>query len=182
MLLKSEICDFGWPAPDFELATPDGAKHTRDGVMGSAGMLIAFICNHCPYVVAVIDRLAQDMQALEEAGIGCAAIMSNDYAQYPADAPDRMTAFAKAHDLRTPYLVDHDQSVGKAYGAVCTPDFFGFDAGGGLQYRGRLDDIGMRGDPASRTAELRDAMMLVAETGKGPEVQTPSMGCSIKWR
>ncbi len=182
MLLHSQVCDFDWPAPDFDLATPDGLRHSLDSIMGSRGMLIAFICNHCPYVVAVIDRLAQDMQALEAAGIGCAAIMSNDYTHYPADAPERMADFAKVHGLKAPYLVDEDQTVGQAYGAVCTPDFFGFDANGALQYRGRLDDIGMRGDPAKRVPELRNAMMQVAETGKGPDAQTPSMGCSIKWR
>lgn len=181
MLLKSQICDFGWPAPDFDLATPLEKRYTNSSVMGEKGMLIAFICNHCPYVIAVIDRLAQDMQSLEEIGIGCAAIMSNDYAAYPADAPDRMTDFARVHGLTSPYLVDEDQSVGKAYGAVCTPDFFGFDAKGGLQYRGRLDDVGMRGDPAARIPELLNAMTQVANTGEGPQAQSPSMGCSIKW-
>lgn len=182
MLLQSEICDFGWPAPDFDLATPEGVRHSRASVMGDNGMLIAFICNHCPYVIAIIDRLAQDMQALEAMGIGCAAVMSNDYAAYPADAPDRMTSFAKVHGLSAPYLVDQDQTVGQAYGAVCTPDFFGFDAQGGLQYRGRIDDVGINGDPSARVPELLNAMTRVAETGKGPSAQSPSMGCSIKWR
>jgi len=158
MLLQSEICDFGWPAPDFDLATPEGVRHSRASVMGDNGMLIAFICNHCPYVIAIIDRLAQDMQALEAMGIGCAAVMSNDYAAYPADAPDRMTSFAKVHGLSAPYLVDQDQTVGQAYGAVCTPD------------------------PSARVPELLNAMTRVAETGKGPSAQSPSMGCSIKWR
>ncbi len=182
MLLQSEICEFGWPAPDFSLRTPEDATHTRDDIMGEKGMLIAFICNHCPYVIAVIDRLADDLKVLEEAGIGCAAIMSNDYAAYPADAPERMTDFAKVHGLTVPYLVDVNQSVGRNYGAVCTPDFFGFDANGGLQYRGRLDDIGMHGDPAGREPELINAMLSVAQTGVGPKEQRPSMGCSIKWR
>ena len=182
MLLKSQVCDFGWPAPDFDLATPQGAHHTRDGIMGPKGMLIAFICNHCPYVIALIDRLAKDMETLEALGIGCAAIMSNDYTEYTADAPDKMVDFAKVHGLTAPYLVDQDQTVGKAYGAVCTPDFFGFDAAGGLQYRGRLDNIGMKDDPANRVPELLNAMRQVAETGRGPQDQTPSMGCSIKWR
>ena len=107
--------------------------------------------------------------------------MSNDYRDYPADAPDRMTPFAKAHGLEAPYLVDQDQSVGRAYGAICTPDFFGFNAAGELQYRGRLDDVGMRGDPAARVPELLNAMRQIALTGQGPQDQTPSMGCSIKW-
>ena len=182
MLLKSQICDFGWQAPDFDLATPDGQRFTRDQAMGPKGLLIAFICNHCPYVIALIDRLAADMQTLQADGVGCVAIMSNDYRDYPADAPDKMTAFAKVHGLSAPYLVDEDQSVGQAYGAVCTPDFFGFDATGGLQYRGRLDDVGMRDDPATRVPELLNAMRQVAQTGQGPQTQTPSMGCSIKWR
>lgn len=182
MLLKSQVCDFGWPAPDFDLLTPSGERHTRDGVMGPKGMLIAFVCNHCPYVIALIDRLAEDMKTLDDLGIGCAAIMSNDYAAYPADAPGRMVEFAKVHGLTAPYLVDEDQSVARAYGAVCTPDFFGFDASGGLQYRGRLDNIGMRDDPADRVPELLNAMRLVADRGQGPQDQTPSMGCSIKWR
>lgn len=182
MLLKSDVCDFGWPAPDFDLATPDGTRHTRDSVMGPKGMLIAFICNHCPYVISVIDRLAKDLTLLTEAGIGCAAIMPNDYAAYPADAPDRMADFAKVHGLTVPYLVDEDQGVATAYGAVCTPDFFGFDAKGGLQYRGRLDNVGIHEDPTARQAELLTAMQMVGMTGRGPQDQTPSMGCSIKWR
>jgi peroxiredoxin len=181
MLLESKVCDFDWPAPDFDLATPTGDRHTRDSVMGPKGLLVAFICNHCPYVIAVIDRLAADMKSLQAEGVGCVCIMSNDYRDYPADAPDRMTGFAQTHGLQAPYLVDEDQSVGKAYGATCTPDFFGFNAQGGLQYRGRLDDVGMRGDLTGRTAELLTAMQQVAETGRGPEDQTPSMGCSIKW-
>ena len=181
MLLESKVCDFGRPAPDFDLMTPSGARHSRDSVMGPNGMLVTFICNHCPYVVAVIDRLAADMKLLQAEGIGCVCIMSNDYRDYPADAPARMDGFSQKHGLETPYLVDEDQSVGKAYGAECTPDFFGFDANGGLQYRGRLDDVGMRGDPAGRIAELVNAMRQVAKNGHGPKVQTPSMGCSIKW-
>ena len=182
MLRESQVCDFGWAAPDFQLATPEGEAHSRDGLIGAKGLLIAFICNHCPYVIALVDRLAQDMKALEEIGIGCAAIMSNDYRAYPADAPEQMTAFAQKHGLEAPYLVDRDQTVGRAYGAVCTPDFFGFDAQGGLQYRGRLDDVGMRGDPATRVPELLEAMRGVAQGQPGPRQQVPSMGCSIKWR
>jgi acyl-coenzyme A synthetase/AMP-(fatty) acid ligase len=150
--------------------------------MGANGLLVAFICNHCPYVVSVIDRLAQDMKTLEAAGVGCVAIMSNDYTAHPADAPDQMDIFAARHGLTAPYLVDRDQSVASAFEAVCTPDFFGFDAKGGLQYRGRLDDVGMGGDAEGRVPELLNAMLQVAETGHGPRDQTPSMGCSLKWR
>lgn len=181
MRLDTPVCDFGWPAPDFDLAKPDGTRHSRDSVMGPNGLLVAFICNHCPYVVAVIDRLVADIQELEAAGIGTACIMSNDYAAYPADSPNNMVSFAAKHGLTVPYLVDEDQSVARAYGAVCTPDFFGFDRTGGLQYRGRIDDTGMN-DPARRIPELLNAMRIVSETGHGPTQQTPSMGCSIKWR
>lgn len=181
MLLNTPVCDFGTPAPDFALSTPDGAQHSRDKVMGKNGMLIAFICNHCPYVIAVIDRLVADIALLQSEGIGVACIMSNDWADYPADSPDNMARFAATHGLTAPYLVDVDQSVGQAFDAVCTPDFFGYDAQGGLQYRGRLDDAGM-GDPVDRTPELVNAMRVVATTGQGPRAQTPSMGCSIKWR
>jgi peroxiredoxin len=181
MLLKTATCDFGWPAPDFDLATPEGTRFTRDGVMGENGMLIAFICNHCPYVVAVIDRLVEDIKELEAHGIGVACIMSNDYRIVPADSPENMTRFAENYGLTVPYLVDETQAVGQAYGAVCTPDFFGFDASGGLQYRGRIDDAGMK-DVSSRVPELLNAMTTVADTGKGPQTQMPSMGCSIKWR
>ncbi|MEM9966496.1 MAG: thioredoxin family protein [Pseudomonadota bacterium] len=182
MLLRSDVCDFGAPAPDFSLRTPDGQTYDRDSVMGTKGLLIAFICNHCPYVIAIIDRLAKDMQALSEIGVGCAAIMSNNYEAYPADAPEKMREFAKAHGLTAPYLVDEDQSIARQYGAVCTPDFFGFDAMGGLQYRGRLDNIGMQKTSEARVPELLNAMQQVAETGRGPTDQTPSMGCSLKWR
>lgn len=181
MLLNTPICDFGAAAPDFALPTPDGAVHSRGSLMGENGLLVAFICNHCPYVIAVIDRLVADIKVLQAEGVGVACIMSNDWADYPADSPDNMASFAAKHGLTAPYLVDADQSVGQAYGAVCTPDFFGYDAKGGLQYRGRLDDAGM-GDPAGRVPELIDAMRLVATTGDGPRAQTPSMGCSIKWR
>ena len=181
MLVDTPICDFGAAAPDFSLQTPEGAQHDRDSLMGPNGLLVAFICNHCPYVIAVIDRLAVDLATLAEKGIGAACIMSNDWDNYPADRPEKMTAFAAQHGLTVPYLVDPDQSVARAFGAVCTPDFFGFAADGGLQYRGRIDDAGMN-DPANRTPELVNAMTLIAETGKGPVAQTPSMGCSIKWR
>ena len=181
MLLQTPICDFGWQAPDFDLATPDGTRHSRDSLMGENGLLVAFICNHCPYVIAVIDRLAADIKTLQSEGVGVALIMSNDWQDYPADSPDNMAKFAVQYRLTAPYLVDADQSVGRAYNAQCTPDFFGFDRHGGLQYRGRLDDA-LRGDASNRTPELLNAMRQVAETGHGPQDQTPSMGCSIKWR
>lgn len=180
-LLETPICDFGWKAPDFSLKTPGGQSVAFSDIRGGKGTLIAFICNHCPYVKAIIDRLVSDATALQNAGIGVAAVMPNDYESYPADHPDAMAAFAEAHDFPFPYLIDEDQSVAKTYGAVCTPDFFGFDGRDGLQYRGRIDDSPMRPDAVTRR-ELLDAMLQVVDTGVGPAEQIPSMGCSIKWR
>lgn len=181
MRLDTPLCDFGWKAPGFTLNDPHGVAHSLSDHLGDKGLLIAFICNHCPYVKAIADRLAADAKALMEDGVGVLAIMPNDYQSYPADAPEHMISFAQAHDFSFPYLIDEDQSVARAYDAVCTPDFFGFDAMGGLQYRGRLDDARM-GNAAERVPELLNAMRMVGETGAGPQMQTPSMGCSIKWR
>ena len=181
MLLDTPVCDFGWQAPEFTLKDPSGQSFNMSDNMGEQGLLIAFICNHCPYVKAIADRLAEDVKALKADGVNVLAVMSNDYMSYPADSPENMKKFSESHGFTFPYLVDEDQSVAKAYGAVCTPDFFGFSKDGGLQYRGRLDSAGM-GDPTDRVPELLNAMRLVAETGQGPKDQTPSMGCSIKWR
>ena len=180
MLLDTPICDFGWPAPDFSLNDAKGQTYNLREHFGEKGVLIAFICNHCPYVKRIADRLAEDTAALMADGINVLAVMSNDYRDYPEDSPSNMLSFAEKHGFSFPYLVDEDQAVGKAYGAVCTPGFFGFNAQGELQYRGRLDDAGM-GDAEGRTRELFDAMQLIAATGAGPKQQTPSMGCSIKW-
>lgn len=179
-LTQTPVCDFGRAAPDFSLATPAGEWHSLDSLKGPKGLFLAFICNHCPYVIAIAERMVADFTALQSEGIGVAAIMSNDYAAYPADAPAKMVDFAEKYGFTFPYLVDETQSVAKAYNAVCTPDFFGFDANGGLQYRGRLDDAQM-GDPSNRTPELLTAMLAVAKGERGPDHQTPSMGCSIKW-
>jgi len=181
MLLDTPICDFGWQAPAFTLAEPDGQKHTLSELMGENGLLIAFICNHCPYVKAIIDRLVEDAGILRKSGINTAAIMPNDYHSHPADSPAKMTAFARTHNFGFPYLVDETQQVARAYGAVCTPDFFGLNAAGQLHYRGRLDDARM-GAADHRQAELLSAMQKIATTGAGPDQQTPSMGCSIKWK
>ena len=180
MLLDTPVCDFGWKAPDFTLSDPEGRSYRMADHVGENGLLIAFICNHCPYVKAIAGRLSLDARTLQAEGINVLAVMSNDYRDVPADAPDKMTRFAAEHDFSFPYLVDEDQSVGCAYGAVCTPDFFGFNRHSELQYRGRLDDARM-GDAAERTPELLNAMREIAATGRGPEEQTPSMGCSIKW-
>ncbi|WP_299194538.1 thioredoxin family protein [uncultured Litoreibacter sp.] len=180
-LLDTPVCNFDWPAPDFELQDPDGQTTTLQSAMGPKGLLVAFLCNHCPYVQAIAERLAEDTNELKATGVNTVAIMSNDYDLVPADSPANMKAYAKLSGWTFPYLVDEGQAVGKAYGAVCTPDFFGFNAHGGLQYRGRLDSAAM-GNPDGRTRELVHAMRQVAETGKGPQDQIPSMGCSIKWR
>ena len=182
MALKNPpVCDFGRPMPAFELAEPDGTWHAMVDHLGERGLLVAFICNHCPYVRGIADRLAADTKVLMDEGVGVLAVMSNDWRSYPDDAPDRMVAFKSENGFAFPYLVDGDQSVGREWGAVCTPDFFGLNARGELQYRGRLDDWGIHPKPDERRTELLDAMRLIAETGEGPSGQVPSMGCSIKW-
>ena len=186
MLLNTPICEFNWQAPAFSLTDTDGAPHSLSSLMGPNGLLLAFICNHCPYVQAIIDRLVDDCRRLQAEGIGVAAIMPNDYQHYVDDSPEKMKIFAAAHRFSFPYLIDETQDVAKAYRAVCTPDFFGFNKDGGLQYRGRLDAYPttshITADDDSRQAELLEAMCGVARTGTGPVKQTPSMGCSIKWR
>lgn len=181
MAVSSEICEFGWKAPEFTLKDAYGDEHSMSSHIGPNGLLIMFICNHCPYVKAIADRLADDARELVANGVGVLAVMSNDYADYPADSPENMIKFAEQHGFEFPYLVDETQEVGRTYDAKCTPDFFGFNAKGELQYRGRLDDARM-GDPSGRKRELVDAMMMIAETGNGPREQVASMGCSIKWR
>ena len=152
MAAQPPICDFGWKAVDAELPGVDGRTHTIFGHRGEKGLLVVFICNHCPYVKAVIDRLVRDAQDLAALGIGTVAISSNDAATYPQDSFDNMKLFAKEHAFAFPYLYDEDQSVARAYGAVCTPDFFGFDADLGLQYRGRLDASRKQQAPAGHRA------------------------------
>lgn len=181
MAVETPICDFGWRAPDFALPGIDGRDWTLADVRGPRGTLVMFICNHCPYVQAVATRPVRDVGALQAAGIGVAAVMSNDTRAYPEDSFDNMKVFAAAHGFTFPYLLDESQAVARAYGAVCTPDFFGFDGALGLQYRGRLDASRREAGPADARRELYEAMIAVAETGRGPARQVPSMGCSIKW-
>ncbi len=180
MLLDTPLCDFGWKAPDFTLQDPDGKSYTMSEQLGDKGLLIAFICNHCPYVQAIADRFADDVRELQKEGINVLAVMSNDYRYVEADSPPYMKKFGLKHNFSFPYLVDKDQSVGRAYKAVCTPDFFGFNKNGELQYRGRLDDAAM-GNTTNRNKELVNAMKQIASTGHGPENQKASIGCSIKW-
>ena len=179
--LTPPVCDFGFKAPDFTLTATDGRAYTLSDLTGESGLLLMFICNHCPYVKAIAAPLVTDIKKLQDLGIGVAAICSNDGATHPEDSFDKMAQYAQAWQFTFPYLHDETQSVAKAYGAVCTPDFFGFNAALELQYRGRFDDTGMGPLRDDRTPELRDAMRLVAATGRGPEDQTASLGCSIKW-
>ena len=175
------ICDFGWRPPGFRLPATDGNTYGLDDIKGPKGTLIVFICNHCPYVKSIAGRLAAEAAELQVAGIGVAAICSNDAVDYPEDSYDNMKGFAARHHFSFPYLHDESQAVARAWQAVCTPDFFGFNADLELQYRGRLD--------ASRTTlvanarrDLYEAMTQIARTGKGPSEQIASMGCSIKWK
>jgi peroxiredoxin len=181
MLLDTPICDYGWKAPDFTLKNAYGESFTMRDHLGDRGLLIAFICNHCPYVQRIAQRLAEDTELLMAEGTNILAIMSNDYELVQADSPENMKQFANRYGFKFPYLIDEGQSVGRQYGAICTPDFFGLNSNGELQYRGRLDDARMN-DASTREPELVNAMRMIAETGKGPETQLPSMGCSIKWR
>lgn len=181
MLLNTPSVDLGWTATPFDLPDPDGKRHQLSDYLQGRPLLIAFICNHCPYVQAIADRLAADADTLKAEGIDVLAIMSNDFRMVPHDSPENMKLFAKHFGFNFPYLVDEDQQVARSYGAVCTPDFFGFDGTGKLQYRGRLDDAG-RHKGAGRKAELLDAMREIKETGTVSGAQAPSIGCSIKWR
>jgi peroxiredoxin len=180
-LTKVGICDFGWKARDFSLQGVDRKAYTLADVRGENGTLIAFICNHCPYVRAVIDRLVEEARALRALGIGTIAIMPNDTRSYPQDSFENMQVFARTHEFTFPYVIDATQDVARAYDAQCTPDFFGFNVRDELQYRGRLDASRTSLVPGARR-DLYEAMRQVAETGRGPAEQLPSMGCSIKWR
>jgi peroxiredoxin len=182
MAAETPICNFGWKAPDFTLPAVDGKTYSLDELKGANGTLVAFICNHCPYVQAVIDRIVRDAKELEAYGVNTVAISSNDVVDYPEDSFDNMKRFAKAHGFPFPYLYDESQAVARAYDAACTPDFFGFNGKLELQYRGRLDASGKAAGPAAARRELFEAMRDVAKTGQGPRQQTPSIGCSIKWK
>jgi peroxiredoxin len=182
MAETAPICAFGWKAPDFTLKGIDGRTWSLSDLRGPKGTLIMFICNHCPYVKAAIDRVVRDTRALEALGIRSAAICSNDAVQYPEDSFENMKTFAAAHGFPFPYLHDETQEVARAYGAVCTPDFFGFNANLELQYRGRLDPGRRDAPPPGAPRELYEAMKQVTETGHGPREQFPSVGCSIKWK
>ena len=178
---ETPVCDFDTPAIDFKLEGVDGKQHTLESCKGDNGLLIMFICNHCPYVKAIIDRIIRDVRELNTMGVNAVAIMSNNPEEYEADSFENMQKIAKKLDFPFPYLIDKTQEVAKAYGAVCTPDFFGYNADLKLQYRGRLDASRKESAPVDAKRDLFEAMQQVANTARGPEVQTPSMGCSIKW-
>lgn len=182
MAVETPICDFGWQAPDFSLKATDGNIYSLADIKGEKGTVIIFICNHCPYVKSVIDRIVRDIKALKSYGVKGAAICSNDANDYPEDSFENMISFAEQHSFTFPYLHDVSQNVAKQYGAVCTPDFFGFDKDLGLQYRGRLDESQREAAAPDAKRELFEAMISVTETGAGPDHQIPSMGCSIKWK
>lgn len=182
VLMHTPVCEFGLAAPDFTLPGVDGRDWSRDDCKGEHGLLVMFICNHCPYVKAIQDRLVADAKALQALGIGVVAISANDPADYPEDSFENMQKVAEEQAYPFPYLFDESQAVAKAYNAICTPDFFGYNADLGLQYRGRLDAGGMDAEPGELPRELVEAMTTIAKVGQGPTEQTPSMGCSIKWK
>jgi peroxiredoxin len=181
-LLETPVCDFGTKAPDFDLLGVDEKRWTLAQCMGEKGLLVMFICQHCPYVKAVHERIIRDTLELKTFGINSVAIMSNDPSDYPEDSYENMQRVAEQYDYPFPYLLDDTQAVAKAYGAVCTPDFFGYNANFELQYRGRLDASRKETAPTDTIRDLFEAMKQIAATGSGPTEQIPSMGCSIKWR
>lgn len=180
--LETPVCDFDQPAIDFELLGTDNKIWTLEQCRGENGLLVMFICNHCPYVKAIMDRLVRDTAELKALGVNSVAIMANDPADYPEDSFDNMQRVATENNFPFPYLIDETQQIAQQYGAVCTPDFFGYNKDLKLQYRGRLDESKKQAAALDARRDLFEAMKLVAETGRGPEQQIPSMGCSIKWR
>ncbi len=180
--LETPVCEFGALPPGFELPDVYGSLWTPESLKGENGLLVMFICNHCPYVKAIRERLVRDTRELKVMGINSVAIMSNDPTQYEEDSPENMKRVAEEFDFPFPYLLDESQGVAKAFGAVCTPDFFGYNADLTLQYRGRLDESRKETAPEGVRRDLFEAMREVAESGSGPKEQIPSMGCSIKWK
>lgn len=180
--LQTPVCEFGKKAQDFTLLGVDQQQWTLKKCAGERGLLVIFMSNHCPYVKAIRKKLVRDTRELKSLGINSVAIMPNDTVAYPDDSFENMLRISNEFNFPFPYLLDETQEVARAYDAVCTPDFFGYNANLELQYRGRLDAAGPKSDDDSQVRELFEAMKQVAETGRGPEQQIPSMGCSIKWR
>ncbi len=178
MAVTPPVCDFNWQAPNFSLPATDGKTYSLNDLKGENGTLVMFICNHCPYVISILDKLVRDARDLQKLGISVIAINANDADEYPDDSFENM----QKQVFPFPYLHDESQAVARAYGAACTPDFFGFNADMGLQYRGRLDSSGRNASANDLTRDLYLAMKQVAETGAGPADQIPSVGCSIKWK
>ena len=179
--LETPVCEFDKATPDFELPDLYGTLWTPEKLKGENGLLVMFICNHCPYVKAILERLVRDTRELKAMGLNSVAIMSNDPTQYAEDSPENMRKIAEQFEFPFPYLLDENQTVAKAFGAVCTPDFFGYNADLALQYRGRLDESRKETAPAGVRRDLFEAMKQVVECGRVPTEQIPSMGCSIKW-
>jgi len=182
VLLHTPQIESNFYAPAFSLKATDGRYYTFEDIKGAKGTVVLFICNHCPYVKAIIEKMVQDMQMLQKEGIGVVAIMPNDTRTYPEDSFENMKIFARQHGFTFPYLIDETQDVTKSYRAVCTPDIFGFNAGNELQYRGRFDSGGKNEEAPDAKRELREAMLEIARTGTCRTAQVPSMGCSIKWK
>ena len=180
-LAETPICNFGEKAKNFDLLSTENKKISLDNIKGKNGTLIMFICNHCPYVKAVIRDIVKDVKYLETLGIKSVAIMSNDVKNYPEDSFENMISFSKTHNFTFPYLIDKTQEVAKEYGAVCTPDFFGYNKNLELQYRGRIRELKNLKPVGKGDSDLNAAMKLMATSGRGPKIQIPSMGCNIKW-
>lgn len=180
--LETPVCDFDQPIIDFSLPGVDGEIWTPEKARGEKGLLVMFICNHCPYVKSIRERIVRDTKELMDYGVNSVAIMSNDPTEYEEDSFENMQKISQQYDFPFPYLLDETQQVAKAYGAVCTPDFFGYNASMALQYRGRLDESRKETAADNVKRDLFDAMKQVAQAGRGPEQQIPSMGCSIKWK
>ena len=180
-LTKTPICNFGEKAKNFDLLSTENKKTSLENIEGKNGTLIMFICNHCPYVKAVIKDVVEDVKYLENFGIKSTAILSNDVKNYPEDSFENMISFSKLHNFSFPYIIDDSQEIAKEYGAVCTPDFFGYNKNIELQYRGRIRELKNLKPVIKGDSDLMTAMKLIAESGKGPKKQIPSMGCNIKW-
>jgi peroxiredoxin len=180
-LTKTPICNYGEKAIDFNLISTENKLISLNNIKGEKGTLIMFICNHCPYVKAVIEDIVEDCKSLKQLGVNSVAIMSNDTKNYPEDSFENMIKFSEKHKFNFPYLIDKDQEIAKKYNAVCTPDFFGYNSKLELQYRGRISELKDLKKVSSRESDLKRAMDLISTTGNGPKNQFPSMGCSIKW-